>query len=160
MALIAAALLFATGCAAFVFEEKIYDFLIARYEDRDVILTPDNQTDIIETYYQLSYIPDGFIMKDSVVLSNYASYHYKKDEAYIMFAQYTPSNFKFSIGSEDSRMYWLDVEGKKICCYEFENGFTYIFEIDEYVFSLVINKSELLQEENKEIIRGIVEKKL
>ena len=153
-AAVAATLLLA-GCTA-VYGDEIRDFVETVYEDYISIgfENPDGAPKQIEEYYELTYIPEGYYIKEHIPMDSLNRYILENDQGKtIIFNQNTLSD-KFSLDSEHGEQYTLYIVGKEVYCIIYDANCHYIWNDGRY--SLSIYSIDPIDEETLEkIIEGI-----
>lgn len=99
-ALVAATLLLAS-CTA-VYEDEIRDFIKTVYEDHFSIGFPNNDDDhdTIVTIYFLTYVPEGYTLRDEVLDKAYSYYFYENEEGEMLTFIQMPLNTSFGFGDD------------------------------------------------------------
>lgn len=156
-ALIAAALLLA-GCAAIVYKEQIGDFFVEirdTYIKGDFIKDEDANNQIIEEYYTLTYVPEGYELVEEYSDAFGAQSVWKNDkEKSIIFDQSPINSVKYTIDGENGLTDTYILGEKTVYCRIIDETYYYIWNNEKYAFSLYsdtkINEEEIIQ-----IIDGI-----
>ena len=155
-AILIAATLVLVGCAA-AHRNEIRDFIETVYEDYVSVgfENSDEAPRQIEEYYVLTYIPEGYYVKDNTQsdLSNrYILENNQGDE--IIFDQ-TVLNISSNLDSERGEQYTLYVNGKEIYCRVYDTDCHYIWNDGKYAMS-VYSVDQIIDEEMLgKIIKGI-----
>ena len=156
-ALIAAALLLA-GCAAIVYKEQIGDFFV---EIRDTYIKGDYNKDedannqIIEEYYTLTYVPEGYELVEEYSNVFLAQSVWKNDkEKSIIFDQTPINSVKYSIDGEHGLTNTFIYDQYTVYCRIIDETYYYIWNNEKYAFSLY-SDTEIKEEEIIQIIDGI-----
>ena len=153
-AAVAATLLLASCAAAY--RDEIRDFIETIYEDYINVdfKNSDEAPQHIEEYYELTYIPEGYYIKDTIQsdLSNrYILENNQGDK--IVFVQIV-LNRTSNLDSEQGEQYMLYIDGKEIYCRAYDTGCSYIWNDGRY--SLSIDSISRIDEDTLEkIIEGI-----
>lgn len=156
-ALIAAALLLA-GCAAIVYKEQIGDFFVEirdTYIKGDFIKDEDANNQIIEEYYTLTYVPEGYELVEeisSIYIARYVCTN--KEGISIIFTQSPLASVKYSIDGEHGLTNTLNYDQYTVYCRIIDETYYYIWNNEKYAFSLYSN-TEINEEEIIQIIDGI-----
>lgn len=157
VALIAAALLLA-GCAAIVYKEQIGDFFVEihdTYIKGDFIKDEDANNQIIEEYYTLTYVPEGYELVEEYSDVFLAQSVWKNDkEKSIIFDQTPINSVKYSIDGEHGLTNTLNYDQYTVYCRIIDETYYYIWNNEKYAFSLY-SDAEIKEEEFIRIIEGI-----
>ena len=157
VALIAAALLLA-GCAAIVYKEQIGDFFVEihdTYIKGDFIKDEDANNQIIEEYYTLTYVPEGYELVEEHSNAFFAQSVWKNDkEKSIIFDQSPINSGKYSIDGEHGSTIILNYDQYTVYCRIIDETYYYIWNNEKYAFSLY-SDTEIKEEEIIQIIDGI-----
>ena len=156
-ALIAAAILLA-GCTAIVYKEQIGDFFVEirdTYIKGDFIKDEDENNQIIEEYYTLTYIPEGYELVEEYSDAFLAQSVWKNDkEKSIIFEQRPINSVKYTIDGENGFTDTYILGENTVYCRIIDETYYYIWNNEKYAFSLYsdtkINEEEIIQ-----IIDGI-----
>ena len=156
-ALIAAALLLA-GCAAIVYKEQIGDFFVEirdTYIKGDYIKDEDANNQIIEEYYTLTYVPEGYELVEEYSDVFLAQSVWKNDkEKSIIFEQNPINSVKYTIDGENGFTDTYILGEKTVYCRIIDETYCYIWNNEKYAFSLY-SDTEINEEEIIQIIDGI-----
>ncbi len=154
--LIAAALLL-SACAAIIHREEIGDFVENIY-DKYVTLTPLSYTeediDELQEIYEFKHIPDGFELKDSSVNRLYTKYIYENALGEQITLKQIINKCSVYLDNEYSSSKLLKTDAADIYCRDYNKGFEYIWIKDNYLFSLYIT-FDIDSEELENIIDNI-----
>jgi hypothetical protein len=154
-AAIAATMLLASCAAAY--SDEIRDFIETVREDyiRVDFENSDEAPRQIEEYYVLTYIPEGYYIKDHIQINLSNRYILENDHGdKIIFAQ-TVLNDISNVDSERSEQYMLYINGKEIYCRAYDTGCHYIWNDGKYSMS-VYSVDQIIDEETLgKIIKGI-----
>ena len=157
VALIAAALLLA-GCAAVVYKEQIGNFFVEihdTYIKGDFNKDENENNQIIEEYYTLSYVPEGYELVEEYSDVLLAQSVWRNDnEKSIIFEQSPINSVKYTIDGEYGFTDTYIFGEKTIYCRIIDNTYNYIWNDEKYAFSLFTHESITAEELNK-IIEGI-----
>ena len=153
-AVIAATMLLASCAAAY--RDEIRDFIETVYEDYISVgfENSDEAPRHIEEYYELTYIPEGYYIKDNIQsdLSNrYILENNQGDE--IIFVQ-TVLNRTNNLDSEQGEQYMLYIDGKEIYCRVYDANCRYIWNDGRYSMS-IFSIDQIDEETLEKIIEGI-----
>lgn len=157
VALIAAALLLA-GCAAVVYKDRIGDFFVEIFDTHikgSFAEESENNNEIIEEYYSLSYVPEGYELVDEIMNPGLVRYKWVNSEGNtIVFEQLPKTETQFTLDAEEGNSYIITKEGEDIYCRIIDKTIYYIWTDGEY--SLTIKADENLSTaELEKIIDGI-----
>ena len=156
-ALIAAALLLA-GCAAIVYKEQIGDFFVEihdTYIKGDFIKDENANNQIIEEYYTLTYVPEGYELVEEYSDAFGAQSVWKNDkEKSIIFEQNPINSVKYTIDGENGFTDTYILGEKTVYCRIIDETYCYIWNNEKYAFSLY-SDTEINEEEIIQIIDGI-----
>lgn len=157
VALIAAALLLA-GCAAVVYKDRIGDFFVEIFDTHikgSFAEGSEKNNEIIEEYYSLSYVPDGYELVDEIMNPGLVRYKWVNSEGNtIVFEQLPLTETQFTLDAEEGNSYIITKEGEDIYCRIIDKTIYYIWTDGEY--SLTIKADENLSTaELEKIIDGI-----
>ena len=156
-ALIAAALLLA-GCAAIVYKEQIGDFFVEihdTYIKGDYIKDEDANNQIIEEYYTLTYVPEGYELVEEYSDAFGAQSVWKNDkEKSIIFEQSPINSVKYTIDGENGFTDTYILGENTVYCRIIDETYYYIWNNEKYAFSLY-SDTEINEEEIIQIIDGI-----
>lgn len=153
-AAVAATMLLASCAAAY--RDEIRDFIETVYEDYMSVgfENSDEAPQHIEEYYVLTYIPEGYYIKDNIQsnLSNrYILENNQGDK--IVFVQ-TVLNGANSLDSEQGEQYMLYINGKEIYCRAYDTDCHYMWNDGKYSMS-VYSIDPIDEETLEKIIEGI-----
>ena len=159
-ALIAAALLLA-GCAAIVYKEQIGNFFVEihdTYIKGDFNKDENENNQIIEEYYTLTYVPEGYELVEEHSNAFWAHSVWKNDkEKSIIFDQSPINSGKYTIDGENGFTDTYILGENTVYCRIIDETYYYIWNNEKYAFSLYsdtkINEEEIIQ-----IIDGITVK--
>lgn len=157
LAIIIAAALLLTGCAAYICRNEIRDFVEEVYE-KFVRLTYcesyKKSSAEIDEIYKLTYVPEGYelVEEDLQPISNYYKYTNSNGE-FILFKQVVLDTTEVGLDVEEGYTGLYEFNGLKIYCRTLDTSFHYVWNDGKYSFKLVssinFDKTEL-----KKIILG------
>ena len=158
IAIIIAAALLLTGCAAYICRNDIRDFVEDVYEKfvRLTYCESDKQsTPKIDEVYELTYVPDGYELVENISAYVYTSYRFRnQDGESLIFEQAILDKTNSGLDGEDGNTQLHEFSGFKIYCRVLDTSSHYIWNDGEY--SLRLTSSVALDEaELKEIVLGI-----
>ena len=154
-AVIVAATMILASCAA-VYSEEIRGFIETIYGDYISVgfENPDESPKQIEEYYELTYLPEGYYIKNHV--QNDFFNKYMIENIYgdtIIFNQTLLSN-NFIIDSEHGQQYMIYIKGNEIYCNQHNDEVYYIWNDGKY--AMMITSSIDISGDIENIINGIV----
>lgn len=156
VALLVAALLLLTGCAV-VYHEEIYSF-ITRITDISVDYTvedADTTLKAVEEIYELTYLPDGYTLTESVNLTNVIYNTYNNDEGkQLIFTQFL-TTVKGSMSNENSTINYYTVKNYEVIELIIDVSYSYIWNNGRYLMNLN-SPDRISMEELEMIMDGIV----
>lgn len=138
VAALIAILLFALSLSVSGIRNAIYNFFTRHFDTYDEVVFDDTGRTEIEHVYEITSLPEGFVLEDSVSDKVFVSRVYKKSEnAYIVFSQMLPSmGRERSIDNERTKMKIIHLENQ-IFYYTFSDSIiTLAWEKDGYEFWL------------------------
>ena len=144
------------SCAA-AYSDEIRDFVETIYEDYISIgfEDPDEAPIQIEEYFVLTYIPEGYYIKDHIQMNSLNRYILENDQGDKIIFEQTVLNNKTELDSEQGEQYMLYIDGKEIYCRAYDTGCRYIWNDGKYAMS-VYSVDQIIDEETFEkIIEGI-----
>ena len=150
-----AATLILAGCTA-AYGDEIRDFVETIYEDYISIgfEDPDEAPKHIEEYYELTYIPEDYYIKNNTRSSSFNKYILENDQGkIIIFDQFLLSS-NSSIDSEHGEQYMLYIDGKEIYCRVYDANCCYIWNDGRYSMS-IFSIDQIDEETLEKIIEGI-----
>ncbi len=160
VALIAAAILLA-GCTAIIYKEQIGDFFVEIHETfiKGSFANEESTNDqIIEEYYTLTYVPEGYELVEEICGDNIVRYIWKNDkENSIIFEQGSINSVKYSIDGENGLTNTFNYDQYTVYYRIIDNTGYYIWNNEKYAFSLYCH-TDVSEEEFKRIIEGFEEK--
>lgn len=156
-AILIAATLVLVGCAA-VHRNEIRDFVETVYEDYISVgfENSDEAPRQIEEYYVLTYIPEGYYIKDHIQMNLSNRYILENDQGDKIIFDQTVLNGSSNLDSERGEQYMLYINGKEIYCRDYyDAGCHYIWNDGKYAMS-VYSVDQIIDEETLgKIIKGI-----
>ena len=159
VAILVAAALLLVGCTAYVYRDKIFDFIETVYEEY-ILVTYDssksNDSDkIIEEPYILGYIPEGYELISESKTPIRIYYKWQDDSGNeITFRQKTLDGTNFKLDAEQGDTEILYCGNFTIYFRKIEESYHYIWNDGEYALTLT-SYVELSHEEISKIIDGI-----
>ena len=157
VAIIIAAALLLTGCAAYICRNEIRDFVEDVYE-KFVRLTyseSDEQSSAeINEFYELTYVPEGYKLVQKIVNPVNIFYQFENDNGeYLKFRQVVLDITNCGFDGEEGNSLLYEFSGFKIYCRELDTSLHYIWNDGEY--SLRLTSSVALDEtELEKIVLG------
>jgi hypothetical protein len=154
-AAIAATMLLASCAAAY--SDEIRDFVETIYEDYISIGfdDPDEAPRQIEEYYVLTYIPEGYYIKDHIQSDLSNRYILENDQGDKIIFEQTVLNNKAELNFEQGEQYMLYINEKEIYCRAYDTGCHYMWNDGKYSMS-VYSVDQIIDEETLgKIIKGI-----
>jgi len=158
VAIIIAAALLLTGCAAYICRNEIRDFVEDVYE-KFVRLTyseSDEQSSAeINEFYELTYVPEGYELVKEIVNHVNIFYKFENDSGnFLIFQQGIIDNAKSGLDIEQGNTLFYESSEYKVYCRELDTSLHYIWNDGEY--SLRLTSSVALDEaELEKIVLGI-----
>ena len=158
VAIIIAAALLLTGCAAYICRNEIRDFVEDVYEKfvRLTYCESDKQsTPKIDEVYELTYVPDGYELVEEIINPVKVLYEFENQEgALLIFKQVVLDKTNYGFDVEEGNTLLYEFNGFKIYCRELDTSLHYIWNDGEY--SLRLTSSITLDEaELEKIVLGI-----
>ena len=158
--LIAAALLLA-GCTAVVYKEKIGNFFTTAFETyiKGYFVNDDSENNsIIEEYYILTYVPEGYELTENNESSIWIQYKWKNaHNDMIVFEQVIIDTTRFTLDTENGNSSAVEYAGITIYCQTIDKYNYYVWCDEKYSYLLKIS-TEMEKENLYLILDGIVEK--
>ena len=156
-AILIAATLVLVSCAV-AYRDEIRDFVETVYEDYISVgfENSDEAPRHIEEYYVLTYIPEGYYIKDHIQMNLSNRYILENDQGDKIIFDQTVLNGSSNLDSERGEQYMLYINGKEIYCWDYyDAGCHYIWNDGKYAMS-VYSVDQIIDEETFEkIIEGI-----
>ena len=158
IAIIAAAALLLTACAAAVFHEEIAGFIAEIREGGDSLTSAEQgDTNKIETVYYMSYVPEGYVLRDECAFDWLIIHTYENAEGdLISLRQFALGAFVAGFDTNDADKSALFLDDIEICSYTNEDGAHFVWNNFGYSFRLSLANCDT--EELEAIFRGIKEK--
>ena len=159
VAILVATALLLVGCTAYVYRDKICDFIETVYEDYILVTYDSDKANdsekIIEDPYILSYIPEGYELIEESKTSIWAYYKWQNDgDNEITFFQTTLDGTNFRLDVEQGYTVILYCDNYVIYFRKIEESYHYIWSDGKYALNLM-SYVELSNEEISKIIDGI-----
>lgn len=152
VAILVAAALVLTSCGIIFRNEirEVFEEFFVKYVHYSDETTPD----AIEEVYELSYLPDGYYLKDKKTRPLRIEYEYVNDNNdTIIFEQRVLDESGFAVDSECGYSHMNEIDDFNVY-YRFAGEYyNYLWNDNEYAFHLTTNQ-ELSSEEIKLIIKG------
>ena len=155
--LVAAALLLAS-CAVIYrneirdFVEEIFaDFTKLTYSDKDI----DGQT--IETVYELTYVPNGYVLKDTVITPTLVRYKFINSSSNMLIYEQKILSASFMFNNENGYNLLMSLDEVDIYYKTADNYHYYLWNNGEYSF-LISTNDQLSNEDIDQMINNIVAK--
>ena len=140
-----------------IYREKIGELTINIF-NRDDIITHEAGEDKpknIEEVYELTYIPDGYILENTLFLPNIFQYtYYGTDGAEMIFQQKSFGNSIHHFDNEHGESDTINIGDLTVYCRRSAEDYLYIWDDEKYILTLTIN-SQISTEELKQIVEGI-----
>jgi hypothetical protein len=159
-ALIAAALLLA-GCAAIVYKEQIGDFFINVFDTyiKGYFVSEDSENNsIIEEYYTLTYVPEGYELVDELSTQAFSRFRWNNNNyKMIVFEQYLLDTTQFTLNAESGYTSVVEYADLILYCRTIDNYKYYIWCDDNYSYSLKVCV-EIDDNELYQILDGVFQK--
>ena len=153
-AAVAATMLLASCAAAY--SDEIRDFVETIYEDYISVgfENSDETLKHIEEYYELTYLPEGYYIKDRIQMDLLNRYVLENNQGKTIIFNQIVINNNLNLDSEQGEQYMLYINEKEIYCRAHDTGCRYIWNDGRY--SLSIHSIDPIDEETLEkIIEGI-----
>lgn len=135
-ALVAATLLLAS-CAA-GYKEEIRDFIKTVYEDHFSIGFPNNDDDhdTIVTVYILTYVPEGYTLREKVLDEAYSYYFYENENGVMLTFIQMPLNTSFGFGDDLGECEIIYVGEHQVFCRKNDLSTSYIWNDGKYAMMI------------------------
>lgn len=135
-ALVAATLLLAS-CAA-GYKEEIRDFIKTVYEDHFSIGFPSDadDPDVIVTVYILTYVPEGYTLRDEVLDKAYSYYFYENENGVMLTFIQMPLNTSFGFGEDLDEGEIIYVGEHQVFCRKNDLSTSYIWNDGKYAMMI------------------------
>lgn len=157
-AVIVIILLFALSMSVGAVRDKVVNFFLKHFQDHDEITFDLPQKDTIETEYEISSIPQGFVLlsKNSANPSIISWTYSNENGSTILFRQYLASpSHSTTIDNERTQMKTIEVDDQIVFVSEDYKVLTLIWDYDGYVFWLMVDKNCFSLETTIEIYRSV-----
>lgn len=156
IAIVAILALLLASCAI-IYREKIGE-LTVRFFDRDDIITHEGSKDkpqTIEEVYEFTYIPEGYVLENTLFLPNIFQYtYYDADRTEIIFEQRTLGVAITHLDSEHGESEIIMIDNIRIYRRRSAQTHTYIWDDGKYTLTIK-SKFQISTEELRQIIEGI-----
>ena len=135
-ALVAATLLLAS-CAA-GYKEEIRDFIKTVYEDHFSIGFPSaaDDPDVIVTVYILTYVPEGYTLREKVLDEAYSYYFYENENGVMLTFIQMPLNTSFGFGDDLGEGEIIYVGEHQVFCRKNDLSTSYIWNDGKYAMMI------------------------
>ena len=158
VAIIIAAALLLTGCAAYICRNEIRDFVEDVYE-KFVKLTyskSDEQSSAeINEVYKLTYVPEGYKLVKEIVNPVNIFYKFENDNGeYLTFNQIALDETNYGFDWEQGNTWLYEFCEFKVYCRELDTSLHYIWNDGEYALCLISSVS-FDETELEKIVLGI-----
>lgn len=154
--LVAAAILLLAGCAI-IYRDEIRDFItdVREFFVKITFDEGEQESRDIEEIYELTYIPNGYILKEQFVNRMVVEYVFTdSDNNYVRFTQRSLDASSFHIDSEHSDNTALDIGNHTI--YTRKTGDTFYYLWNDGKYALKLNSTEKLSDDEiLSIINGL-----
>ena len=154
-AVLVASTLLLASCAT-VYKDEIREFIKTVYEDYFSISYPSGDDDLstIEVVYEMTYLPEGYTLREEVLNEAYSYYFYENKEGDMITFMQIPLNTSFEFGVENGDGEVIYVGEYEVYHRETELGISYLWNDGKYAMILESDTS-LPKKELKKIIDGI-----
>ena len=102
---IAAIIIAFSSCAIYLFKEEIGGFFVTHFNDHANLEYGTNEYTSIDTYYELTYIPDGFTKTESDITDLHSNITYTDETSEIFFSQSLLGTGFINIDTENTEEY-------------------------------------------------------
>ena len=156
-AIIVAAALLLAGCA---YRNEIRDFIEKFYDNCIVIMFSDkaNEGKMMEEIYELSYVPEGYVLEDTIADQTHVKYKYRNsDGSFIRFSQIILDGFAYAFDNENGSYEYITIENIKVYHHNSDVFHLYLWNDGSYAYELRSNVP-IPTEELILIINGITKK--
>ena len=121
--------------------DAVANFFVEHFSDHNhlttVIEEDDSSPTTLEEVYELSYVPEGYVLKQENIYEEKATYIYINGRKDITFSQITRDYYSASIDNKDVDISVEKHDGQDYLVYGIEDGsFIIIYDNGRYVFSL------------------------
>ena len=157
--LVAAALLLLAGCTAYVYRNEIGSFIETFYEEYvnvDFVNDDKNTVSTIEEVYELTYIPEGYVLADRAVSDASVSTIYYDESGNLIMLDQCPlgASNNIIIDNDTDNVAVIDHNGTEIYVRATEKTTTYIWLDEKYLLTIICS-NELIENEVLKTIEGI-----
>lgn len=154
-AVLVASTLLLASCAT-VYKDEIREFIKTVYEDHFSISYPSGDDDLstIEVVYEMTYLPEGYTLREEVLNEAYSYYFYENEEGDMITFMQMPLNTSFGFGDDFGEGETLYIGKQKVFYRKNDLSNTYLWNDGKYAMMIEtdfpIEKSEL-----EKIIDGV-----
>lgn len=156
-AIIVAAALLLAGCA---YRNEIRDFIEKFYDNCIVVMFSDkaNEGKMIEEVYELSYVPEGYVLEDTIADPTNIRYEYRNSNgSFIRFSQIILDGYTYAFDNESGSYEYITIENIKVYHHNSDVFHLYLWNDGSYAYELRSNVP-IPTEELILIINGITKK--
>lgn len=155
--LVAAALLLAS-CAV-IYRNEIRDFVEEIFADFTKLTYSDNDIDgqTIETVYELTYVPNGYVLKDTVITPTLVRYKFINSSNNMLIYEQKILSASFMFNNENGYNLLMSLDEVDIYYKTADNYHYYLWNNGEYSF-LISTNDQLSNEDIDQMINNIVAK--
>lgn len=156
IALAAALLVLLVGCAAYIYRQKIADFIESIHQDHATVVSDEGLVDdglSVDELYTLTYVPEGYTLHFEDMVAGMTQVWRNTNDNKIIFDQF-PINTINLLDVERSASDVIEKEGQKIYCRNEVDVILYIWTDDTYVYKLAFT-GEVPEEDVIKIIENI-----
>ena len=149
--LVAAALLLAS-CAV-IYRNEIRDFVEEIFEDFSKVTYSENDAEdgkTIEEVYELTYVPEGYVLEESNVTKLLVRYKYVNGNDTLVFEQRALDYTSFIFDIENGYNLLLSYDNIKVYCKTTDNAYYYLWNTG--IYSVKIRSSSQIQNEELRLI--------
>lgn len=158
VAIIIAAALLLTGCAAYICRNEIRDFVEDVYEKfvRLTYCESDKQsTPKIDEVYELTYVPDGYELVENISADVYTSYRFRnQDGESLIFEQAILDKTNYGFDGEQGNTLLHEFGEFEVYCRVLDTSSHYIWNDGKYALYL-ISTAPLNEAELEKIVLGV-----
>ena len=159
IALVAILGLLLTSCAV-IYRDKIGDLVMDIFERYD-LLTPSGSMDktvSIDEVYELTYLPGGYRLENSVILPYTVSYYYCNENGKnITFNQDLAGESRYQIDNENGETSIFEINGYSIYYRQSNEVSIYLWNDDKYI--MLLSFDDIISiDEVRLIVEGITKK--
>ena len=154
--LVAAVLLLLAGCAI-IYRDQIREFVtdIREFFVKVSFSEGDNESRNIDEIYELTYLPEGYTLKDQYIDRMIVQYMFENSEGNrIKFIQQALDNTSFSVDSEHSDTVVIEIKDYTVYSQKTGDKYYCLWNDGKYAFKL-ISTEELSNDELLLIINGL-----